>query len=73
MWGQYDVDGNGFLDKDEVKRLVTDSMKEMGHAVELSDDEFEATFNEYDVDNSGKISRGEMAAYMRKVIGQVSK
>ena len=71
MWGQYDVDGNGHLDKDEVKRLVQDSMREMGHRTELSDEEFEATFNEYDVDNSGKISKGEMAAYMRKVINQV--
>ena len=60
-----------FFAKEGVKRLVTDSMREMGHTVALSDDEFEATFNEYDVDSSGKISRGEMAAYMRKVINQV--
>lgn len=30
VWGQYDKDGNGFLDKEECFAFVKDSLKEMG-------------------------------------------
>jgi len=30
VWGKYDKDGNGFLDKEECFAFVGDSLKEMG-------------------------------------------
>ena len=34
----------------------------------LTEEVFDATFGEYDIDNSGKITKSEMAAYLRKVM-----
>lgn len=69
VWGKYDADGNGFLDKEECFAFVRDSLKEMGQLDILTEDMFEKAFNEYDADGTGKISRGEMAAYLKKLCG----
>ena len=69
VWGQYDKDGNGFLDKEECFAFVKDSLREMGQEDNLTEEAYEAAFNEYDADKTGKISRGEMAAYLKKICG----
>lgn len=54
LWAKYDVDGNGYLDRNETKRFVVDSMKEMGMPTAgITDQLFEDTFREYDSDSSG--------------------
>jgi len=57
------------LDKEECFAFVRDSLKEMGQLDILTEDMFEKAFNEYDADGTGKISRGEMAAYLKKLCG----
>lgn len=70
LWVQYDTDGNGYLDRAETMRFVKDSMKEMGVSMEkLTDEDFEATFSEFDKDNSGTVEKQEMVAYMKKLVG----
>lgn len=70
LWVQYDTDGNGYLDRNETMRFVRDSMKEMGVSLEkLTDEDFEATFSEFDKDNSGTVEKQEMVAYMKKLVG----
>ena len=70
LWVQYDTDGNGYLDRNETMRFVRDSMKEMGVSMEkLTDEDFEATFSEFDKDNSGTVEKNEMVAYMKKLVG----
>lgn len=70
LWVQYDTDGNGYLDRNETMRFVRDSMKEMGVSMEkLTDEDFEATFSEFDKDNSGTVEKQEMVAYMKKLVG----
>ena len=69
VWELYDVDGNGFLDKQETFKFVLDNIQQMGMEPSvLTEEVFEATFSEYDYDQTGKISRNEMAAYLRKVM-----
>ena len=35
----------------------------------LTDEDFEATFSEFDKDNSGTVEKQEMVAYMKKLVG----
>lgn len=69
VWVKYDADGNGTLDKAECQLFVKDSLREMGQEDTLTEEAFEEAFAEYDVDKTGKISRGEMAAYLKKLCG----
>lgn len=41
----------------------------MGQEDTLTQELFKEAFNEYDIDKTGKISRGEMAAYLKKLCG----
>ena len=66
MWATYDADGNGYLDRDETKRFVMDTLKSMGTTDEISDADLDAAFNEFDTDKSGKITKDNMIAYMRR-------
>ena len=66
MWATYDADGNGVLDREETKRFVMDTLKSMGTTDEISDADLDAAFAEFDTDNTGKISKDNMIAYMRK-------
>ena len=46
IWDVFDDDNSGFLDKDETKRFVNSTLKDMnddGH--EISDEDFEQTFS----------------------------
>ena len=72
VWSQYDKDGNGFLDKEECKAFIKDSLHELGqdaNGVDVLDEAYEAAFKEYDADGTGSISKGEMAAYLKKLCG----
>ena len=70
LWAQYDTDGNGYLDREETKRFVKDSMTEMGaNTSEFTDAHFEETFREFDVDNTGTVTKANMVTYMKKLIG----
>ena len=69
LWAQYDVDGNGYLDKTETKRFVADTFKNLSASDQLSEEQFEEAFNEFDQDKSGKIDKGEMVNYMKKAAG----
>ena len=68
VWSQYDKDGNNFLDKEECKAFIKDSLRELGHG-DPTDEEYEAAIKEFDHDGSGQISKNEMAAYLKKLCG----
>ena len=70
IWDVFDDDNSGFLDKDETKRFVESTMKDMNDEnYELSDEDFEQTFNYFDVDGDGVIVRSEMIKFIKKVSG----
>ena len=58
------------LDKDESKAFIMSTLKDMGMSdQEITDEDFEAVFLEFDKDGSGNISRGEMTAFIKQIAG----
>ncbi|KDO32546.1 hypothetical protein SPRG_03021 [Saprolegnia parasitica CBS 223.65] len=58
MWQSYDPNNNGFLNRDEARELLISTLKEMDVPGDLlSDDAFDAIFNEFDSDANGTISK----------------
>ena len=71
IWHEYDQDGSGTLEKEECKAFVLNTIQEFtGQSVEnLSLEEFDKTFAEFDHDENGKIDKHEMLHFIRRVAG----
>ena len=69
IWANYDKDKSGFLDKNETKAFVKNTLSEMGENGEFSEADFEACFKEFDKDGNGTISKDEMKIFIKKVAG----
>jgi Ca2+-binding EF-hand superfamily protein len=67
IWGTYDKDNSGALDKEETKQFVKDTLKEMADGDDEED--FNKCFEEFDKDGSGTIEKDEMALFIKKVAG----
>ena len=44
IWDTYDVDRNGYLDKDETKKFVKDTLGNLSGGDEFSDEAFDEVF-----------------------------
>ena len=69
IWETYDVDKSGYLDKEETKKFVQDTLCNLGSADEFSDDSFNEVFSTFDKDNSGLVEKSEMAQFIKKLLG----
>ena len=72
IWGTYDKDNSGALDKEETKQFVKDTLKEMADGDdqdEFNEEDFNKCFEEFDKDGSGTIEKDEMALFIKKVAG----
>ncbi len=69
IWRTYDKDNSGYLDKNETKQFVKNTLTEMGESGEFSEGDFEDCFSKFDKDGSGTISRDEMKIFIKKVAG----
>ena len=69
IWKNYDKDNSGYLDKQETKAFVQNTLSEMGENGEFSEGDFEACFKEFDKDGNGTISKDEMKIFIKKVAG----
>ena len=72
IWGEYDTDGNGSLDREECRRFIMQTIKEFAGetAIEnFSHEDFEFTFRLFDTDRNGTIDKSEMVRFIRKVAG----
>ena len=69
IWGKYDTDGNGNLDKDETKQFVRDTLSDMSDGAGFNDEDFDQCFREFDKDGSGTIEKGEMVQFIKQVAG----
>ena len=72
IWKDHDTDDSGALDRNEAKGFVCNMIAEMqgeGASKNITEEEFEETFQEFDTDKSGLIERGEMVSFLRKMYG----
>ncbi len=69
IWKNYDKDNSGFLDKEETRAFVKNTLTEMGETGDFGDTDFEACFKEFDKDGNGTISKDEMKIFIKKVAG----
>ena len=67
IWQKYDADGNGYLDKQETKQFVKDTLHDMSDGDGFNDADFEECFGEFDKDASGTIEKIEMVEFIKKV------
>ncbi len=44
IWDTYDVDRSGYLDKDETKKFVKDTQKNLSGGDDISDEAFDKVF-----------------------------
>ena len=69
IWRDYDADCSGELDKEETRKFVFDTLKEMSDDCQFSQDDFEKCFKEFDTDGSGTIEKNEMVNFIKRVAG----
>ena len=69
IWKKYDIDGNGLLDKEEVRQFVSDYVGSTGISEAAADQAFEAVFRVFDEDGSGSVDKSEVTAFIRKLVG----
>ena len=69
LWAQYDTDGNGHLDKTETMRLVKGLMTSLNISSDFSEKDFDLCFSEFDIENTGQITKENMVNYIKKLVG----
>lgn len=63
IWHKYDDDGNGYLDKDETRNFIIDSIGLEN--LEYADEVFEKVYKTFDEDGSGFIDKEEMISFIK--------
>ena len=69
IWATYDKDGNGVLDKTEMRSFVEATITQSGINKTVTDEEFDQIFQQFDLDNSTTIEKDEMAVFVKKMAG----
>ena len=65
-WETYDVDKSGYLDKEETKKFVQETL---GSGSGYSDESFNELFSTFDKDNSGKVEKNEIFTFIKQILG----
>ena len=69
IWGQSDMDNNGFLDKIEMEKLFKRTLVELGETYDFTDGDFKTAFKEFDKNRDGRIQKEEMKIFILKMAG----
>ena len=69
IWEKWDKDANGHLDRSEMRAFIQATLCQAGieSQQEMSDEEFNAIFTEFDIDESGTIEKDEMAILVKRM------
>ena len=57
------------LDKADVERWIREILREAGEEQHFNDDDFQKTFNEFDENKDGTVSREEMHNFIVRIAG----
>ena len=69
IWADYDKDGNGVLDKTEMRAFVEATITQSGINKTVTDEEFNQIFQQFDLDQSTTIEKDEMAVFVKRMAG----
>ena len=67
IWLEYDKDGNGILDRDEMRLFIRDVLVECGLAKNYNEQDFAKVFQMVDEDGNGTICKKEMFKFVKKI------
>ena len=67
----YDTDKSGFLERDEIKKLLDDACGELG-ADEITEEQLDAVIQTVDANNDGKFSFDELNQIIGPILRQNS-
>jgi len=70
IWNQYDIDGNGSLDKNEIRQFVNEYLPEFNPEFEFSEPKFEQIFEEFDIDGDGTVDKYEMTEFITNLLSK---
>ena len=66
LWKKFDTDGNGYLDKNETKAFVIETLGSAGFGSnDFTQEQFDEVWVTLDTDKSGKIEKPEMLKFLR--------
>ena len=60
VWHKYDANGNGALEKDEVRTMIMDILETFRQEERFDEDTFSRAFDAVDHDGDGDIERKQM-------------
>jgi len=63
----YDANGSGYLEKEEIRRMLDDACKELGTPM-ISDAHVEKIIDVIDVNKDGKLSIDEVSASIQPIL-----
>lgn len=66
VFEKYDANKNGFIDKNELRKICEDVAKSRG-LPEIKDDKFEATLKGMDLNADGKVSKQELSKFIEEI------
>ncbi|CAG2245519.1 uncharacterized protein [Mytilus edulis] len=64
MIKEIDTDGNGYIEYDEYKSIMSKQLKEMDRRIDKKKALYMKNFKKYDTDNSGEVDLGELKKVM---------
>jgi hypothetical protein len=70
IWGNYDKDGSGTLNKSETRVFIKDLLVKLGEDGKFSVEEFNALFKDFDEDANGTVSKDEMNLFIKQIRGE---
>ena len=68
LWKNYDIEGNGMLDTDEVRHFLEHHLKSDYGIEKLLDQDFDSWFRDIDKDGDGKVGIVEMALAVQSLV-----
>ena len=71
LWNEYDTNRSGYLEEAQAKKLMLDILAECsgGQEVQVEDTDLDELFKEFDLDQTGKISRQEFRVLLKEASG----